>query len=124
MSLFVNIKNTKTGEIKSIKVGWSWILFLFSGFAGLPLFFRRLHVWGGFSFALWVFGIIGPQALSSQNDAIALLAVIFLTELGLSIYFGLNGNELTAKNYLENGWTFLDPDGEITKMAKAKWGIS
>jgi hypothetical protein len=90
----------------------------------LPLFFRRLHFWSSLCFALWAFGIIGPEALSSQNDAMALLAVLFLIQLGLSIYFGLNGNELTAKNYLENGWTFLDSDGEITKMAKRKWGIS
>jgi hypothetical protein len=38
----VTMKNPKTGESKEIKVGWSWILFLFSCFLGLPLFLRKL----------------------------------------------------------------------------------
>jgi hypothetical protein len=68
--------------------------------------------------------ITGPEAISSQNDAMALLVVLFLIQVGLSIYFALNDNELTAKNYLENGWAFLDPDDKITRMAKENWGIS
>lgn len=28
----IEMTNPKTGEVKEIKVGWSWILFLFSSF--------------------------------------------------------------------------------------------
>ena len=43
----VAMKNPKTGEVKEVKVGWSWTLFLFSCFFGLPLFLRKLNLWGG-----------------------------------------------------------------------------
>ena len=43
----VQLKNTTTGEVVQIKVGWSWTLFFFSPFLGIPLFLRKLHVWGG-----------------------------------------------------------------------------
>ena len=37
---------------------------------------------------------------------------------------GAKGNELTAKNYLELGWGFSDPESETTRHAKTKWGIT
>ena len=40
-----------------------------------------------------------------------------------NIYIGFKGNEITAKNYVENGWEFLEPNLEITNMAKMKWGL-
>ena len=33
----IAMKNPKSGEIKEITVGWSWMLFLFSGCLGIPL---------------------------------------------------------------------------------------
>ena len=52
----VAMTNPKTGEVREVKVGWSWILFLFSGFFGLPLFLRKLHVWGGIFLIIWLIG--------------------------------------------------------------------
>jgi hypothetical protein len=43
---------------------------------------------------------------------------------GLQIFVAIKGNEMTAKNYLKNGWTFVEPDSKLTKMAKMRWGIT
>jgi len=117
------MKNPKTGELKEVKVGWSWTLFLFAGFFGLPLFLRRLHIWGAIFLVLWVVNLVGTTVVT--GDAGALITVIlFVVFFGLQIFLGIKGNEMTAKNYLEHNWTFVDPNSEITKMAKMRWGIT
>ena len=103
MAANVAFKNSKTGEVKSLKVGWSWVLFLFSSFLGLPLFLRKLHVWGAFFLALWIVNIVVPAMASSPEEAQIASLSISLIFLGLAIFMGIKGNELTAKNYLENG---------------------
>jgi len=115
----VAMKNPKTGEIKEVKVGFSFILFFFSGWFGIPLFLRKLHVWGGIFLALWITQAI-LEALAEEIFAVFLMIVM----IGLAIFLGVKGNEMTAKNYLENDWEFVEPDSEITRMAKAKWGIN
>src|SRR5271166_2304224 len=50
----VILRNKSSGETKTIKVGFSWILFLFAACLGIPLFLRRLHVWGAVFLALWI----------------------------------------------------------------------
>ncbi len=62
-------------------------------------------------------GFVFPSAAGLVN------AVTF----GLSIYLAIKGNELTAKNYLELGWNFVEPEmveSEILKFAKVKWVIN
>ncbi len=121
--MLVSMKNPKIGEIKEVKVGFSWILFLFSGFFGLPLFLRKLYVWGGVFLALWVVNVIlGIVAEESESAAIIYLFLQFVF-IGLAIFMGIKGNELTAKNYLEQGWEFVDGDSEAVKQAKRKWNI-
>lgn len=119
----VPMKNPATGEIKMVKVGWSWVLFLFSGFLGLPLFLRRLNVWGAIFLALWAINLILPSMLGEEEGMIMGL-IFMLIFLGLQIFLGIKGNEMTAKNYLELGWKFANPDDEVTKSAKMRWGIT
>ena len=114
------MKNPKTGELKEVKVGWSWTLFLFSGFFGLPLFLRKLHIWGGIFLALWILNVAVTVVCNEGAPAEYGMLLIFL---GLEIFIGIKGNEYTAKNYLELGWEFTDPDSEVVKMAKGKWGL-
>jgi hypothetical protein len=117
----VTMKNPKTGESKEVKVGWSWILFLFSGFFGLPLFLRKLNVWGSIFLVLWVVNLLVPYVVTDDSSFLSIfLGLIFL---GLAIFLGIKGNEMTAKNYLESGWVFAEPDSQQTKMAKERWGI-
>jgi hypothetical protein len=123
-SMHVVMRNTKTGELREVGTGWSWVLFLFSSVLGLPLFLRRLNVWGFVFLALWAVGIIAPSLPADDDDALGLVLVLFLIGNGMSIWLGIKGNEMTAKNYLENGWEFAKPDDDVTKMAKAKWGIT
>lgn len=120
----IEMTNPKTGEVKEIKVGWSWILFLFSSFFGLPLFLRRLYIWGGILLALGIVYIIAPSMMYDEEESLGLLIVLNLVFLGLQIWLGIKGNEMTAKNYLELGWNFTNPNSDEVKFAKGKWGIN
>ena len=126
----VTLVNQRTGELKNIKVGFSWVLFLFSGLFGLPLFLRRLYVWGAVFLALWLLYIFGPRLLVAQStelgiaSAIDLWLVLNFIGLGLALWIGIKGNEMTAKNLLENGWSFAEPTSQMTRFAMAKWGLS
>ena len=118
-----DFKNPKTGELKSVKVGWSWTLFFFSGFLGFPLFLRGLYVWGGVFLTLWVVNLLFSFVGDSDQAAGAAIVFTFIF-LGLAIWAAIKGNELTAKNYLEKGWELADPESAQTKFAKGKWGIT
>jgi len=119
----VAMKNPKTGEVKEVKIGWSWTLFLFSGFFGLPLFLRQLHVWGAIYIALWVIHLATLTFIPGEARAIIVLPN-YIVMFGLQCFVAIKGNEMTAKNYLKNGWTFVEPDSKLTKMAKMRWGIT
>jgi hypothetical protein len=121
MSL-IPMKNPKTGEVKEVKVGWSWILFLFSGFFGLPLFLRKLTMWGGIFLAVCIVSLVASAG--SSDGAQTLSGLMALVSFGLAIFMGVKGNEMTAKNYLEQGWSFVEPESELTRIAKVKWGIA
>lgn len=123
MALYVTMQNPRTGEIKQVKCGWSWTLFLFSGLFGLPLFLRRLYVWGGVFLALWIVNIIVPAILAPDQSAAFVIAMGIICS-GLAIWMGVKGNEMTAKNYLDNGWVFTEPQSDVTKLAKGRWGIT
>lgn len=121
MKILVGFKNPKTGEIRHVKCGWSWTLFLWSGVLGLPLFLRKLHVWGMIFLTLWVVNLLsGPFGYNEAGNLVAL----FFVFLGLQLWLGLRGNEMTAKNYLEHNWALLEPDSEFTRLALRQWGIS
>lgn len=120
----VQMKNPTTGEVKDIKVGWSWILFLFSGFLGIPLFLRKLYIWGGVFLVLWAINFIGSSLMPSQEEMLAFEVILLCIILGLQVWIGIKGNEMTAKNYLEQGWIFVEEEGGNVKFAKGKWGIS
>ncbi len=113
----VQFKNPKIGELKDVKVGWSWTLFFFSGCLGIPLFLRGLHIWGGIMAGLWVVSLL---LMNNTQAGI----IISLAMLGLDIFLAIKGNEMTAKNYLEKGWEFFNSDSEIVKLAKTRWKIA
>lgn len=118
----VSFKNPKTGELKGVKVGWSWTLFLFSGFLGIPLFNRKLYMWGFFFLVLWVVNFFCSHFLDG-DEAIVTSLLLSCLFIGLGIWMGIKGNEMTAKNYLEQGWIFAEPNAELARFASGKWGI-
>jgi hypothetical protein len=121
MTANVAFRNPRTGQIKQVKVGWSWTLFFFAGVLGIPLFLRKLNSWGGLFLALWVvnalFHILATDA-TAKSAALWSYAVILLA---LRIWIARHGNRLTAESYLDAGWEFADPQGEAAKCARATW---
>lgn len=118
----VSLKNSATGEIKEIKIGWSWPLFCLTWFFGLPLFLRRLWVpaMGNaiiavFVFYSWMFsfGLIDPRLMLAQ-----VLVIVS------AFYWAIRGNKLTAKNYLKKGWVFAEPESESARQAKQAWKLT
>lgn len=118
MATVVGFRDRQSGEIRSVKVGWSWTLFLFGPVLGIPLFMRGLHSPG--------FAVIGLNALCALlplmvdgSDNIARGAAI-----GLAIVLGLHGNKMTAQHYLKHGWDWADPESEAAAYAQAKWELA
>lgn len=120
----VNLRNKRTGEVKSVKVGWSWTLFLFGVvLCGIPLFLRRLYAWGALVAALWIADLITSVMMAGTEIDTTINLVLALAFTGLAVLFGLKGNEMTAKNYLENGWEWADPDSSSADYARQKWKL-
>ncbi len=119
----VAMKNPTGGQLKEIKVGWSWTIFFFAWFFGVPLFLRGLYGWGIAMVAL--LGLMEPLAdmAIKSPDLAVLLHLASLVEFGLIIYLSATGNGKSAKARLKRGWTFLDPESDAVKYAKGKWGI-
>lgn len=116
----VNFRNEQSGEVKSVKVGWSWTLFLFAGFFGVPLFMRKVWLYAALMCGLVLLNII------VQNDLELRLSfgkIITYIGIGLSFMWGWDGNKLTAKYYLKNGWEWDGPDDQSVETAKAKWAV-
>lgn len=124
MKIEVPFKNPKTNEIKNVKVGWSWTLFFFSAWLGVPLFMRKLNFWGGIFLALWLVNSFLQISMRRTNDADVIAFFLFLVILGLIIWISIKGNEMTAKKYLELGWKFAEPNSEATRFGKLKWGLN
>ena len=62
--------------------------------------------------------------MHTQEEVLGMTIIINLLIFGLAIWMGIKGNEMTAKNYLEHGWTFDEEESDSVKFAKGKWGIS
>lgn len=115
MATQVPFQNPATGELKTVKVGFSWTLLLFSGIFGLPCFIRGLTTWGAIMAAVSV--------LYYATIATPIVFFLAFPMLALQIYLAVKGNELTAKNYLAKGWQFAEPDAITTKQGRQKWGL-
>ena len=117
----VRMRNEETGEIKEVGIGWSWTLFLFAGFFGVPLFLRRMNNWGQLMLAFSLIQItmlfVENDRAQSVSDAAALLMLAF------SVFLAIRGNEFTAKALLRKGWEFSDDD-DVTRYAKSKWSLA
>lgn len=122
MKINVPFKNPRTNEIKSVKVGWSWTLLSFSGILGIPLFLRKLNSWGFVFLIVWLASVIVPNSFDKQGG-LGLGIVLLLISLVMTFWIAAKGNEMTAKNYLDLGWTFAEPDSEATRFGKLHWGM-
>jgi len=121
MKIKVPFKNPRTGEVKLVKVGWSWTLFFFASILGIPLFIRKLNFLGAIFLVLWLAIVIVPNLMHPANGIPTVLAILSLV---LSIWIAIKGNEKTAKNYLNLGWVFAEPHSDATRFGKLRWGIA
>ncbi len=85
-----------TGEIRSIKNGFSWTCLLWSWFFGIPLFIRKLYIWGV------VMIVLQFSYISGEDGSNAFMGLVILV---LSVVLGFKGNEWAVKGYLAKGWT-------------------
>ncbi|MDE1571182.1 hypothetical protein [Aquabacter sediminis] len=117
--------NPRTGELKAIKVGFSWTLFLFAGFFGIPLMLRKLYGWAALFLAISLLSPFAMDLASAETDREVFIAVTlsFGFQLAALLIIAIKGNELTAKRLIDKGWTFANPDSLETQLAKRKWGF-
>lgn len=124
MAIRVSFVNPRTGEKKKIKVGWSWTLFFFASFFGIPLFIRKLNNLGFVFLAVAFLNWILPE-IPRDPDAQNLLAVAtFSLTIGLNTWMAIKGNAMTARNLLDLGWEFEAPQSAEALLAKQTWGIT
>jgi len=116
---YVDLRSKGTQEVRRIKIGFSCPCFFFSFFFGLPLFLRKLNVWGGVVASIDILYIIlnTSESLKARNAAF----IIFLSIIGLSIFLGFKANEMTGKYLIESGWEFEVNENSNVAMAKEKW---
>ena len=124
MKIKIALKNPRTGEIRAVKLGFSWTLFFFSGFLGLPLFMRRLYGLAAVFLVLWAANLALPRIATSREDQAIMSWTMLLIIIGLSVWMGRKGNEYTAKQYLDSGWTFAEPNSDLTRLAAQAWGVA
>ncbi len=122
MAIKIAFRDPRTSEIKLVKVGWSWTLFLFAWLFGIPLFMRKLVSWGLLFLAMNFVFMLSQPHLEKPPAAFLWLATGIL-QIVLIFYISAKGNELTAKGYLARGWQFLEPESDLTKFAKLQWHI-
>jgi len=97
------LENPKTGAVKPIRNGFDWVLFLFSGALGIPLFLQGLPQWGAAFVALWVVGL-ALRWLLPRHWMLSGELVLALAFFALQLWIGFRGRELMLKSYVARGW--------------------
>ena len=128
MANYVTLKNEKTGQVKNIKIGWNWRMFLFSGFWGLPEFRAKLYVWGGILLAyqlIVTFIVICAAAAGADQDSMnGISFLVGLVQLGLNIFLAICGNEMSVRRHPERGWGFAEPNSKPALFLQLKWAMA
>lgn len=136
--MHATFKNDATGELRNLKVGFSWTIFFFASFFAVPLFIRRLYAHAGvwFIFSILVFidsfqattatlNQRGPIGRGAQHGLIPddIQPMVFIGLIVYNLYLAFAGNEMAARNYLTTGWRFADENSEVTQYAKRQWRL-
>lgn len=114
MSDYLFLSQPATGKTARVKVGWSWTTLFFAP-VGVPLFLRRMYVWGAGMILLSLAGLVFSIATEKPAGALTLLP---------SIYLAAVANRRHAKKLIADGWQVAEPTSEGAMHAKAKWGLS
>ncbi len=119
----ITLRHPGTQDIKVVKIGWSWSLFLAGGFLGLPLFFRGLALWGAVILVAWCLRLAVPFMAESAASADELGWILTMVLTALCFYCGLKGNALTARRYFDLGYRYDRPESPEARIAQESWGV-
>lgn len=123
MAIKVTFQHPKTGELKQVKIGFSWTLFFFATVLGIPLFMRKLTGLGFLALIICLANAILPE-LDADRDVRRLVSILtFNAAFGMNVWVAITGNEKTAKRLLERGWVFAHPHSPEAKLARQKWRL-
>ena len=113
--MHVTFTNPQTGQQKSVKQGFSWVLFLLTEFYGIPLFIRGLHLHGA------IVALIGAVALFSPGFSV-MVPLAGLGLIGSMVFYGIKGNELTMAHLERKGWVRSMPGMALSPTMPAMPG--
>ena len=123
MSIKVEFQNQKTGETKTVKVGWSWTLFFFASFLGIPLFLRKLNTLGAVFLVVFVLNFVTPEIVRDPDEKLGVSILLNALIVGLNTWMAIKGNEMTARNYLDLGWSIARPQSAEATIAGETWNL-
>ena len=102
----------------------------FSGFFGIPLFYRKLYECGSLMLFLALLQQgrrvqeVQPGVYHQYSEYEAYADIILdLLIIVLAILFAATANRMAGRKYLRRGWEFAEPHSEIAQTARRKWGI-
>jgi hypothetical protein len=123
----ITLYNKNSDQIHMASIGFSWSLFLFSGILGIPCFIKNLYGYGFVFLIIDIVSIVSNYNMmnNSTNVNMTLLFLIGSSVVSfiLSILMGINGNKLSIKSYLSEGYSFVHQNDPNVKMIKMKLGI-
>lgn len=110
--MHVTFTNPQTGEQKTVKQGFSWVLFLLTEFYGIPLFIRGLHLHGVIVALIAAVAVLAPKIS-------VLVPLAGLGLIGSMVFYGIKGNELTMAMFERKGWIRSAPELTPSTIAVA-----
>lgn len=124
--MFANFIHPVTGEIRQVKIGNSWILFFFGTFFGIPFFIRKMYSWGILMCLLLIayFTTLFLSIESRADEANLYLSLLQFALLWLQGYFLVDGNKMTAKYYLMQGFRIKNDNKLVKKQVKITWNFT
>jgi hypothetical protein len=124
----ITLYNKNSDQIHMASIGFSWSLFLFSGILGIPCFIKNLYGYGFVFLIIDIVSIVSNYNIMNNSTNVNVALLLFLigsnvVSFILSILMGINGNKLSIKSYLDEGYSFVHQNDPNVKMIKMKLGI-
>lgn len=126
--MFVNFIHPVTGEMRQVKMGVSWTLFLFWWFYGVPFFIRKMISYGiGVIILPFITGLIYSIIMglffnvSEMEDIVTFFVLLIIQNLIISILLLIYGNKMTAKYYVKKGFRIYEKDDYKKRTIQTMW---
>jgi hypothetical protein len=121
---FVRLVSPNKQTVETVKVGWSWTVFFFAPFWGVPLWKRRLF---GQALVMVMLDLLGLVILANSNFLLYIASYLFLIwplAFVFSIIFAIGANANFARTLLASGWKFeKGQNSEVVRHAAFNWNV-